>query len=60
MDILRYTSFVFQKPLTDVEVLSADFVDICREAMKVQYAFNRYINVAIEEGRAVDDAEIFE
>jgi len=51
---------VFQKPLTDVEVLSADFVDICREAMKVQYAFNRYINVAIEEGRAVDDAEIFE
>lgn len=60
IDILRYTSFVFQKPLTDVEVLSADFVDICREAMKVQYAFNHYINVAIEEGRAVDDAEIFE
>ncbi len=40
--------------------MSADFLDVCREAMKLQYAFNNYINVAIEEGRTVDDAEIFE
>jgi uncharacterized protein (TIGR02453 family) len=60
IEILRYTSFTFQKSLTDAEVLSADFVDVCREAMKVQYEFNHYINRAIEEWRAVDDAEIFE
>ena len=60
IDILRYTSFTFQKSLPDDMVLSSDFLDVCTEAMKVQYAFNDYINKAIEEWREVDDAEIFE
>lgn len=34
-------------------------MDICKQAMEIQLAFNRFINTAIEEGRPIDDEEIF-
>lgn len=59
LQYLQYTSFVFQRAVSDAEVLSDGFVDICRQAMEIQLDFNRFINTAIEEGRPIDDGEIF-
>ena len=56
---LRYRSFVVEKPLDDTAVMSDSFLDLCVEAMKIQLKFNRFVNTAIEEGRPVDDTEIF-
>lgn len=39
--------------------MSDSFLDLCVEAMKIQLKFNRFVNTAIEEGRPVDDTEIF-
>lgn len=59
LQYLQYTSFVFQRGISDVEVLSDGFMDMCRQAMEIQLYFNRFINTAIEEGRLIDDQEIF-
>jgi len=59
LQYLQYTSFVFQRWFSDAEVLSEGFMDICKQAMEIQLAFNRFINTAIEEGRPIDDEEIF-
>jgi len=59
LEYLQYTSFVFQHPISDAELLSDKFLDICRISMQSQLEFNRFINVAIEEGRPIEDEEIF-
>jgi hypothetical protein len=59
LEYLQYTSFVFQRPISDAELLSDKFLDICRISMQSQLEFNRFINVAIEEGRPIEDEEIF-
>ncbi len=32
---------------------------MCRVSMELQLEFNRFVNVAIEEGRPIEDEEIF-
>jgi hypothetical protein len=59
LEYLQYTSFVFQRSINDAEVLSDWFLDMCRVSMELQLEFNRFINVAIEEGRPIEDEEIF-
>jgi len=56
---LQYTSFIFQRSFSDAEVLDPGFLDVCAEAMILQLDFNRFVNTAIEEGRPIDDGEIF-
>lgn len=59
LQYLQYTSFIFQRSFSDNEVLDPWFLDVCADAMKMQLDFNRFINTAIEEGRPIDDGEIF-
>jgi hypothetical protein len=59
LQYLQYTSFILQRSISDAELLSDGFLDMCRQAMEIQLDFNRFINTAIEEGRPISDEDVF-
>jgi uncharacterized protein (TIGR02453 family) len=60
INYLRMKDLYVAYPLSDQEIMSSKFLDHCLELIKIAQPFHAYLNTAIDEGRDISDAEIFE